>query len=77
MRRLSITESGLRSQADDSLTRLREAFRYIQTYPEGAPIVDGPLHARVVLGFPYSVLYEIVDGEILVTSVACHYRAPR
>lgn len=56
--------------------RLRETLLYIQRYPRGAPILTGTMRARIILGFPYSVVYEIVDDEILVASIACHYRAP-
>jgi plasmid stabilization system protein ParE len=56
--------------------RLRDALRYIAKYPEGAPFVSGTVRAKIVIGFPYSVLYELRDGEILVAAIACHFRQP-
>ena len=34
------------------------------------------VRAKVILGFPYSILYEIVDDEILVASIAYHFQHP-
>jgi plasmid stabilization system protein ParE len=55
---------------------LRDTLLFIQRYPEGAPVIADTLRAKVIIGFPYSIIYEMVEGEILVASIACHYRDP-
>jgi plasmid stabilization system protein ParE len=62
--------------ADRFQSRLRAALEYIKRYPEGAPRVSPTLRSKLVLHYPYSVVYEVAGDEILIASIACHYREP-
>lgn len=57
-------------------TQLEKALRYVAEYPHGARQVSARLRAKVVLDFPYSIIYEVAGDEIIVAALACHYRAP-
>lgn len=55
---------------------LMGALQYVMDYPEGAPILSGDFRARVVRGFPYSVIYQVAGEHILVIAVANQHRDP-
>lgn len=55
---------------------LHAAIQYISEYPTGAPLIAERTRAKVLRGFPYTVLY-IVEGQtIFVLAVANQYRDP-
>jgi plasmid stabilization system protein ParE len=49
--------------------RLAEALKFIAQYPEGAPVMSPGRRAKSLPIFPFSVAYEIRNGEIRVLAV--------
>lgn len=52
------------------------ALNYLIEYPEGAPVLDDDFRAKVLRGFPYSLIYRVSRAEILVLAVANQHRDP-
>ncbi len=49
---------------------LEHLFQELQRFPRSGPLTDmPPVRVRVVRGFPYIVLYEVIDDTIAVLSV--------
>ena len=48
----------------------------IKRFPESFPIVAGPYRQAVLRRFPYSIIYEIIDYEIVVLRCFHHRRDP-
>ena len=58
------------------LLDLEEAGRLIGEHPEASPLVDGEIRRKLFRRFPYSLLYVVEPGRILVLAVAHHKRRP-
>jgi plasmid stabilization system protein ParE len=56
--------------------RLRDALQLIARFPHGAPIVDGPVRAKALHGYPMSVHYVVDEESIYVVSIADQRRDP-
>lgn len=54
---------------DRSLTQLG-------LYPESAPVIRGRLRKKSISGFPYSLLYSVVEAEIRILAVMHERRRP-
>jgi len=52
------------------------ALRFLMEYPEGAPVLDANFRAKVLRGFPYSLIYRYLDHGIFVVAVANQHRDP-
>ncbi len=55
---------------------IKAAFADIAAYPDRYPLVLGTARQYLVEGFPYSVIYRLLDGVIRVISVYHHSRKP-
>lgn len=55
---------------------LENALQFIATYPLGAPIHAGDTRAKVLLHFPYSILYKVVGNRVFVVAIADQRRDP-
>lgn len=45
-------------------------------FPEGAPMLDAPVRRAILRRFPYSVLYYVRTGEVVIVAVMHHKRQP-
>lgn len=64
---------GLGLQFIDGVGR---AVAQVREFPESCEVVRGRNRAKLVDGFPYSVIYSFVDGHVRVLDVAHHRRRP-
>jgi toxin ParE1/3/4 len=55
---------------------LREAIRYIASYPHGAPRVRAEIRAKALRRFPYSILYRVSGDTIRILAIAHHAQDP-
>ncbi len=67
------TSSGL---GDRFLAEVKSATRTIEEYPEIAPIVDLGVRAKLLVRFPYSLMYVVDENELFILAVAHQSRRP-
>ena len=60
----------------DFLTAVEETTRRIEQFPEAGPIERGTVRKRIVLGFPFTVLYEKQHDRIFIAAVMHQHRKP-
>jgi plasmid stabilization system protein ParE len=60
----------------DFLTAVEETTRRIEQFPEAAPLQRGGIRKRIVLGFPFTVLYENQHNQIFIAAVMHQHRRP-
>lgn len=58
------------------LAEVTHALEQIRTFPEAAPVGFGSVRARVLVAFPYSLHYAVLDDMVFVLSLAHHSRRP-
>ena len=61
---------------DRFLGEVKAATRYIERYPEIAPIIDREVRARVLIRFPYSLMYVVEPQELFIVAVAHQSKRP-
>ena len=61
---------------DRFLADVKAATRYIEQYPEIAPIIDEGVRAKVLVRFPYSLMYIVEEHELYILAVAHQSRRP-
>ena len=49
---------------------------HVRDLPDSAPVVRGLVHKKLMARFPHSVVYSLVDDEIVVLAVAHNRRRP-
>ena len=54
---------------DRLLDEVKAATRYIERYPEIAPVIEDGVRAKVLVRFPYSVMY-VVEARSAVPAAA-------
>lgn len=57
------------------LDEIELAIRHIIKFPAAAPVASAQIRKKVLLKFPYSILYS-VKSEIRVLAIAHHKRRP-
>ena len=55
---------------------LKAARRYIERYPEIAPVIDHGVRAKVLDRFPFSVMYLVEGNELFILAVAHQSKRP-
>jgi plasmid stabilization system protein ParE len=60
----------------DFIAEVEHALAQIAEVPDAAPLVGGHIRRRVLLRFPYSILYAVIEDEVRVLAVAHHKRRP-
>ena len=60
----------------DFLAAVEETARRIEQFPEAGPVERGSIRKRLVLGFPFTVLYENQHDRIFIAAVMHQYRRP-
>jgi plasmid stabilization system protein ParE len=58
------------------LAVVEAAVRQLCEYPESGPVRHEPVRAKVLSGFPYTVLYSIKPGELRILAVAHQHQQP-
>lgn len=61
---------------DRFLAEVKAATRYIEQYPEIAPIIDEGVRAKVLVRFPYSLMYVVEEHELYIVAVAHQSKRP-
>jgi toxin ParE1/3/4 len=61
---------------DRFLVDVRTATRKLEEYPEFAPIIDFGVRAKVLLSFPYSLMYVVAADELFIVAVAHQSQRP-
>jgi plasmid stabilization system protein ParE len=58
------------------LAQVRQAVDTIRSFPEAGRLLEGQVRRKLVVKFPYSVVYSIRSTQIRVLAVAHHKRRP-
>jgi hypothetical protein len=66
-------EIGLGSAFIDEIER---AIKSIQQHPESNPIIIKSIRKKILLRFPYSLMYSTYEDAIYKLAVACQKRRP-
>lgn len=61
---------------DRFLAEVKAATRYIEQYPEIAPIIEEGVRAKVLVRFPYSLMYVVEEHELYIVAVAHQSKRP-
>jgi hypothetical protein len=61
---------------DRFLAEVKAATRYIERYPEIAPIIEDGVRAKVLVRFPYSLMYVVEEHELHIVAVAHQSKRP-
>ena len=61
---------------DRLVAEVKSATRSIEQYPEIASIIEGGVRAKVLLRFPYSLMYIVEPHEIFIVAVSHHSKRP-
>jgi len=61
---------------DRFLAEVKAATRYIERYPEIAPVIDEEVRAKVLGSFPYTLMYVVEEHELYIVAVAHQSRRP-
>ena len=62
--------------AQDFIAEVRRAARFVEENPEASPTLRRDVRKKVLLKFPYSILYAIERRQVLIVAVASHHRRP-
>lgn len=60
----------------DFLAEILDGLDHIQQFPNAWPSVDGSTRRFLLSRFPYSIIYEFYDSELVVIAIAHHKRRP-
>ena len=58
------------------LAEIEQALAQIVEFPEAAAPVRGRTRRKVLLGYPYSLMYSVSESAVRVLAVAHHKRRP-
>jgi toxin ParE1/3/4 len=61
---------------DDFLDDVQRVIEAVREYPQLGPGVGGKLRRALLRRFPFSLIYSVETGAILVVAVAHHRRRP-
>ncbi len=61
---------------DRFLAEVKAATRYIEQYPEIAPVIEEGVRAKVLVKFPYSLMYVVEEHELYIVAVAHQSKRP-
>jgi toxin ParE1/3/4 len=61
---------------DRFLAEVKAATRYIEHDPESAPIIEEGVRAKVLVKFPYSLMYVVEERELYIVAVAHQSKRP-
>jgi len=58
------------------MVEVQKAVDQILEFPESAPVILGGVRTKVILRFPYSLMYRVVDDAVIILAVAHHRQRP-
>jgi plasmid stabilization system protein ParE len=58
------------------MASVQDAMDQIVEFPESAPVIRGEVRGKVVSRFPYTLMYRVEDGFVLVPAVAHQKQRP-
>jgi toxin ParE1/3/4 len=58
------------------LSAVKQTVERISTHPEAGAPLAGELRKRIVIGFPYYIIYRVWEEYIYLVAVAHHSRRP-
>ena len=58
------------------MVEVQRAVDQILEYPESAPVILGEVRGKVVVRFPYTLMYRMVDDVVIILAVAHHRQRP-
>jgi plasmid stabilization system protein ParE len=58
------------------IAEIEQALSQIVAFPEAAAIARDRARCKVLLGYPYSLMYSVTESAIRVLAVAHHRRRP-
>ncbi len=61
---------------DRFVADVKAATRYIEQYPEIAPIIEDGVRAKALVRFPYSLVYVVEPHELFIVAVAHQSKRP-
>lgn len=76
MKQRGITTVNCRTSVSPSSLEVENAVRFVRQHPESSPRIGYGLRKRVLYRFPYSVMYEVLPGLIMIYAVHHHKRRP-
>jgi plasmid stabilization system protein ParE len=61
---------------DRLVAEVKAATRSIEQYPEIAAMTEDGVRAKVLVRFPYSLMYVVEPDEVFIVAVAHHSKRP-
>jgi len=65
-----------RRVAASFMVEVQKAVDQVLEYPDSAPVILGGVRGKVILRFPYSLMYRVVDDVVIILAVAHHRQRP-
>jgi len=65
-----------RGLGDRFLSEVKAATKYIERYPQIAPEIENGVRAKVLLSFPYTIMYVVEPQELYIIAVAHQHQRP-
>ena len=62
---------------ENFLDIIESAIAEIVDHPETFPVIDDGIRKLVVRRFPFSVLYQVFNNEIIIVAIMHHKQKPR
>lgn len=62
--------------AEDLWLRVQDARHSIVLYPLASPLIEQRIRRFILSGFPYDLVYVVLDREIVIVAYAHHSRQP-
>lgn len=61
---------------DRLVAEVKAATRYIEQYPDIAPVIEDGVRAKVLVRFPYTLMYVVEEHELFIVAVAHQSKRP-
>jgi plasmid stabilization system protein ParE len=58
------------------MASVQDAMDQIVEFPESAPVIRGQIRGKVISRIPYTLMYRVEDGVVLVLPVAHQKQRP-
>ena len=69
-------EHQVRGLGDAFIDEVEHAVALIRQHPEASPVLLPPLRRKILLRFPFSILYTFNSNSILILAIANQKRRP-
>jgi len=61
---------------DVFLDEVQRVLEHIGSFPEAAPVIEGRIRRKLLIKFPYALIYSVRPTEIRILAVAHQKRRP-